>query len=329
VTRYNSRGMRSASWKLKAAAGGAAVVAGVGGGLALTNHPTAVHDSAYSFGFGQGGYGNMLSSAVSNLQQGGVSSGVSLRALQELGAIRGFGTQFNVWKHHQRSRLAFQRGQIVLITHHFLVVRGLNGRLTVWKISGNTAIKNVAVTPTAQAVAPVAAVPVLTTGTAATAVTGAMPVTTVLNNTAVAAPTTTTVSVTTGTTTVTVTITNTPAAATVAPVAKVVTPTTTTVMPTAALTWKGLVAGDLVFVAGSQTHHTLTAQLVLIEATATVTPTVTPTITATPTVTPTTTVKPTVTPTVTTPAVTPTVTVTPTAPAVGTTASPSTTPTNS
>jgi len=35
VTRYNSRGTRSASWKLKAAAGGAAVVAGVSGGLAL------------------------------------------------------------------------------------------------------------------------------------------------------------------------------------------------------------------------------------------------------------------------------------------------------
>ena len=190
-------------------AGGAAVVAGVGGGLALTNHSTPVHDSAYSFGFGEGGYGNMLSSAVSNLQQGGVSSGVSLRALQELGAIRGFGTQFNVTRHHQRSTLAFERGQIVLITHHFLIVRGLNGKLTIWKISGNTAVKNVAVTPTAQAVAPAAAVPVLTTGTAATAVTGAMPAATVVNNTAAAAPTTTTVSVTTGTTTVTVTITNT------------------------------------------------------------------------------------------------------------------------
>lgn len=321
--------MRSASWKLKAAAGGAAVVAGVGGGLALTNsHTTAVHDSAFYYGFGDGnsGYGNMLSSAVTNLQQGGVSSGISLRALQELGAIHGMGTQFNVYRHHQMSMLAFQRGQIVLLTHHFLVVRGLNGQLTVWRLSGNTAVKSVATTPATQAAAPVAAVPVLTTGTAATAVTGAMPVTTVLNNTAVAAaaPTVTTVSVTTGTTTVTVTITNTAAAATVAPVARVVTPTTTTVMPTAALTWRGLAAGDLVFVAGSVSHHTRVAQLVLIEALATTTPTVTPTITPTPTVTPTITVKPAVTPTV-----TPTVTVTPTAPAAVITASPSTTPTNS
>ena len=50
--------------------------------------------------------------------------------------------------------LAFQRGQIVLLTHHFLVVRGLNGQLTVWRLSGNTAVKNVAVTPATQAAAP-------------------------------------------------------------------------------------------------------------------------------------------------------------------------------
>ena len=54
MTRYNSRG--SSNWKLKATAGAVAVAAGVGGGLALTSHPaTTVHDSAYQYGFGQGG----------------------------------------------------------------------------------------------------------------------------------------------------------------------------------------------------------------------------------------------------------------------------------
>ena len=88
--------------------------------------------------------------------------------------------------------------------------------------------------------------------------------------------------------TITITITSTPATATVAPTAKVTTPvttttpatttttpaakTTTTVVPTAALTWHGLAAGDLVFVAGSERHHVRTAELVLIEALAPVTP---------------------------------------------------------
>src|ERR1035438_9216199 len=90
-------------------------------------------------------------------------SSVSTRSLQELAAFHGFGNQFMFSQRHKRSMLAFERGQIVLITHHFLIVRGLNGKLTVWLLTGNTAVKAVAPTTTAQTIAPVAAVPVLTT----------------------------------------------------------------------------------------------------------------------------------------------------------------------
>jgi hypothetical protein len=380
VTRYNSRGMRSSSWKLKAGAGGLAVVGGIAGGLALTSHSTAIHDSAYDFGFGENGYGAMLNSAMAGLQTH--NAGLTQRSLQELSAIKGFGASWNVVNHHQRSTVEFQRGRIVLITHHFLIVRGQGGKLTVWKLAGNTAVQDVAatvtatpaptvatatptvatatpttatpaaavVTPTptvpasAAAVPVTAAVPTLTTGTAATAVTGGTPVTTMLNSTAATAPSVTTISVTTGTTTITITITSTPAAATVAPTAKVTTPvttttpttttapaakTTTTVVPTAALTWHGLAAGDLVFVAGTERHHVRTAELVLIEALAPVTPAVTPSATVKPTVTPAATAPVTVTPAPTVSAtVTPTPAVIPTT-TVSATPTVATTPTNS
>jgi hypothetical protein len=60
-----------------------------------------------------------------------------------------------------------------------------------------------------------------------------------------------------------------------------------------------LAAGDIVFIFGEKTGHTLVAQLVLFAAPTTVTPTVTPTATSTATVTPTATSTATATPTAT------------------------------
>jgi hypothetical protein len=358
VTRYN----RSSSWKLKATAGGLAVVAGVAGGYTLTNQPSTIHNAAFTFGYGNNGWAPMLNSAMVGLSQPTMSHS-SMRSLQELAAFRGFGGQFMFSQHHKRSMLAFQRGQIVLITHRFLLLRGLNGQFTVWSLSGHTAIKSVVTTPAAvQAVTP-AAVPVLTTGTATQAVTGGTSVAAVLNNTTpVAAPTVTTIAITTGTTTITITVTG---AASVANTAKVTTPvttttnpvtaatvpattavpttmttnpvttvpattavpTTTTTVPTAALTWRGLLPGEVVFVAGTVRGHVRTAQIVLIEALANTatTPVITPTPTVTPTITATPTIKPTVTAT---PTTTPLATVTPTATSTVPAASPTPTATS-
>ena len=368
MTRYNRYDGRSPAWKVKAAVGALVLAGGVVGGVALTHQSATIHDSAFQFGFGENGNGAMLDSAMNGLSAPGISPFMRTRSLQELGAFRGFGGQFGFWHHHSFSRLAFERGQVVFITHHFLIVRSLDGRLTVWRLTGGTAVKDVmptamapapmptsatpsptatvpgatptttpptttpsATTPAMTApaqpgtTAPVATVPVLTSTTAARAVTGGTPVTSMLNSTAATQPGTTTVSVTTGGTTVTVTVTST---ATVARMATVTTPTTTTTVPTAALTWNGaapglttgLAPGDIVFVAGHVRGHRRLAQLVLIESagttTPTVTPTITPTMTATPTVTPTRPVSPTITPTTT---VTPTTPVTSTTPVTGTT----------
>ena len=148
---YDTSGRRSPRWKLKATAGALALVGGVTGGIALTSHPSqhaTIRDSAFQFGFGQHGNGAMLNSAVTSLSQHGLSAFSRTRSFQELGALQGFGSQFSLWQHHQFSQVAFERGQVVLITHHFLIVRGLDGKLTVWRLSGDTAVKDVATTAT-------------------------------------------------------------------------------------------------------------------------------------------------------------------------------------
>lgn len=364
MTRYNSYNRGSSTWKLKAAAGALVLAGGVAGGVALTHHSsTAVHDTAFQFGFGQHGYGPMLDSAMNGLAFGGGSGFSQHRSLEELGAFRGFGGQFNFWSHHRFSHLAFERGQIVFISHHFLVVRSLDGRLTVWQMFGNTMVEDVAptgttgtvtppvtppatptptitppvsATPTVHPTAtpttvtpttPVTGMPVLTSTTATQAVTGGVPVASMVGTTTAAQqPGTTTISVTTGGTTITITITSTTS---VAPTAKVTTPTTTSTVPTTSLTWNnGLAPGDVVFVSGHVRGHRHLAELVLVESTATATPTASPTVSALPTTTPTHTVTPTTTPTVTptlTPTTTPTVTPTPTAPVT----TPAPTPTTS
>jgi hypothetical protein len=319
VTRYNryDSGRFGLSGRtLKVSAIAAVAVASIGGGVALaSNHPT-VSDAAFQSGgsFGFTGNGATLGSALTGFTQQGSSFGQRSWSLRQFGNMQGFGGQFNVWQHHRHSRLAFQRGQVVLITHHFLLVRGLDGLLTVWRLSGNTMVQGVAPTvATQQTMMPNVRIPVLTTGTAGQAVTGGTSIASVLNSTAVAQPAATTVSVTTGGTTVTITVTST---ATVARMATVTTPTAVTTVPTASLMWHGLAPGDIVFVAGSMHGQTRNAQLILIEALASaITPTINPT--TTPTINPTTT--PTINPTV-TPMVTPTVM--PTVPAPGTTPSP-------
>ncbi|MGH3393776.1 MAG: hypothetical protein ACRDPO_03715, partial [Streptosporangiaceae bacterium] len=320
MTRYNRYDGRSPAWKVKAAVGALVLAGGVTGGVALTHQSTTVHDSAFQFGFGENGNGAMLDSAMNGLSAPGTSPFMRTRSLRELGAFHGFGGQFGFWHHHSFSRLAFERGQVVFITHHFLIVRSLDGRLTVWRLTGGRAVKDVAPTATTETPMPTSAtpsptttvptatpsttapaqpgttvpgatVPVLTSTTAAQAVTGGTPVTSMLNSTAAAQPGTTTVSVTTGGITVTVTVTST---ATVARMATVTTPASTTTVPTSALSWTGaasgltteLAPGDIVFVAGHVRGHHRLAQLVLIESagttTATVSPTITPTVPATP-----------------------------------------------
>lgn len=345
MTRYNRYNRRSSAKTLTAAAGALVVAGGVAGGVALSHHSaTPVHDAAFQFGFGQHGFGPMLDSAVNGLSFQGASGFTQMRSLQELGSFHGFGGQFGFWWHHSFSRMAFERGQVVFSSHHFLIVRSLEGRLTVWRLTGNTAVQDVGATGTTGTVTPTtpvttptvtptvtpttsATAPVLTSTAATQAVTGGQPVISMVNGTAPAQPATT-ISVTTGGTTITVTITSTTS---VARTATVTTPTTTSTVPaTSLMSWNnGLAPGDVVFVAGRVFGHRHVAQLVLVDTAATTTtPTATPTVT-TPVVTPsgTITARPTVTPTA---PVTPTPTPTTTTPVTGITPTPtaSATPTS-
>src|ERR1700722_4561371 len=173
VTRYNRYDGRSPAWKVKAAVGALVLAGGVVGGVALTHQSATIHDSAFQFGFGENGNGAMLDSAMNGLSAPGISPFMRTRSLQELGAFRGFGGQFGFWHHHSFSRLAFERGQVVFITHHFLIVRSLDGRLTVWRLTGGTAVKDVM--PTAMAPAPM---PTSATSSPTATVPGATPTTT-------------------------------------------------------------------------------------------------------------------------------------------------------
>jgi hypothetical protein len=211
------------------------------------------------------------------------------RAFALLSQLANTNRESEMW--HGHSKLAFERGRVVLATKQFVLIRAANGTFNVWWLSHGTKVTNVAASRT---------------GT--TALTGSRPAATaamagqlapatamVSGSTTAAqkvlAPTATTVSVNIAGTGVTVTVT--------------VTSNTATVQQ-GKTRWKqpattaaaGLQRGDLVFVAGTRADKTLHAKVILIEktSTATPTPTTTPTTTITPTVAPTTAVIPSSTP---------------------------------
>jgi hypothetical protein len=178
---------------------------------------------------------------------------------------------------HGHSKLAFERGTVVLATKRFVLIRAANGTFNVWWLSGRTRVTNVA--------SSMSGTTALTGSSAAAsaAMAGAMtPATSIMTGNMAAAqqvlaPTATTVSVNIAGTGITVSV--------------KVTANTATVQQgrtwwrqPATMTAAGLRRGALVFIAGRRTHHELQAQVILIEkaATTTTTPTTAPTTTPTP-----------------------------------------------
>jgi hypothetical protein len=266
---------------LKARLGIATAVV-VGGGaigavaLGTTGHPsTTAAQSA--------GYSKHLSYA--NSQANYLAAGLSSFSWSHASAFNAFSHLANtrreteMWRGH--SKLAFERGTVVLATKKFLLIRAANGSFNVWYISGGTKVTNVAASQTGTTA--------LTGSTtaASAAMAGQMaPATTLLTGSTTAAqqvlaPTTTTVTVNVAGTSITVSVTVKNNVATVAQ------NTTVTKQP-ALTTIGGVQRGDLVFIAGSREHWALHANVILIEKTPAITtaPTVTPT-TTTPTTTPT------------------------------------------
>ena len=167
--------------------------------------------------------------------------------------------------------LAVQRGIVVLATKKFLILQSANGSLHLWLLSGNTKFQNVSSTT--------AGTQALTANTSATqqAMTSGnmIPATTLLAGSPTTAaalltptPAAQTVTVQVANTSLTVTVTVTRSTATVTqtattPATSMPTWSPTTFTQNAWLPMRGLARGDLALVAGTRSHWTLHAQLVL------------------------------------------------------------------
>ena len=240
-------------------AGGAVAAAAI----VAANHGVASTATSAAFASHVGNEGTVLSSAMSNW---GRSRQSSYSELAKLPQARQFSQTT-----HQGKTLAVQRGIVVLATKKFLILQSSNGSLHLWLLAGNTKFQNVSSTT--------AGTQALTASTGATqqamASGNMIPATTLLAGspttaaamlTPTAAPQTVTVQVANTNLTVTVTVTR--STATVNQTAT--TPSTsmptwnpTTFTQSAWMAMKSVARGDLALVAGTRSHWTLHAQLVL------------------------------------------------------------------
>lgn len=263
---------------LKARLGIATAVV-VGGGaigavaLATTSHPssTAAQSAGYHRNYSYSG--NQANDLAAGLN---AYSWSHARAFSYFSHLANTNRETEMWRGH--SKLAFERGTVVLATKKFLLIRAANGSFNVWWLSGNTKVTNVAASMTGTTAL---------TGSpsaAGAAMNGQMaPATAMLTGNMTAAqqmlaPTTTTVTVNVVGTGITVSVTVNRNVATVAQ-------NNTVVRQPAMTTIGGVVRGDLVFIAGTRSNWALHAKVILIEKTPMTTPT-TPVPTTTPTVIP-------------------------------------------
>jgi hypothetical protein len=232
----------------------AAVVASHGAAPAATS-------AAYASRFGN--EGTMISSALNSWSWSRQSSYSQLAQVTQA-------RQFSQTT-HQGKMLAVQRGIVVLATKKFLILRSANGSLHLWLLSGQTKFQNVSSTT--------AGTRALTADASATqqAMTSGnmIPATTLLAGSPTMAaalltptPAAQSVTIQVANTSLTVTVTVSRSTATVSQTAT--TPATsmprwnpTTFTQNAWRPMHGLARGDLALVAGTRSHWTLHAQLVL------------------------------------------------------------------
>jgi hypothetical protein len=265
--RYPAGSRRSS---LKARLGIATAVV-VGGGaigavaLAATSHPgtTAAQSAGYSRHYSY--YGNQANDLAAGLSDYSWSHARSFAYFSHLANTN---RETEMWRGH--SKLAFERGTVVLATKRFVLIRAANGSFNVWWLSGGTKVTNVAASMTGTTA--------LTGSTwaASAAMNGQMaPATAMLTGNSraaqrVLAPTATTVTVHIAGTGITVSVTVTRNEATV-------TQNSTWWRQPAMTTAVGLQRGDLVFIAGTRADWALHAKVILIEKSPVMTPTTVPT----------------------------------------------------
>jgi hypothetical protein len=233
---------------------GVALAAGSSAGLAAA---PAAHTARYS------NEGSLLSSALSDWSWSRQST---YSQLARLSSVRGYSQT----SHHGKT-LDVQRGIVVLATRHFIILRSANGSLHLWLVSSGTKFQNVSSTT-----AGTAALTASTSATQQAMQSGNMiPATTLLAGSpttaaAMLTPTaaTQTVTVQVANTDLTVTVTVTRSTATVNQTAT--TPANARPASMASTytmnAWQSthsLARGDLAIIAGTRSHWTLHAQLVL------------------------------------------------------------------
>jgi hypothetical protein len=249
-------------------AGGGAI-----GAVAVTTAGHTTVPSAKAAGYSRhyqpsSNQANVLATALSDYSRS------HAQAFSMFSHLTNTGRETEMW--HGKSKLAFERGTVVLATRKFILIRAANGTFNVWWLSSGTKVTNVASSMTGTAA--------LTGSTraASQAMAGQMqPATSILTGNTTAAQqmlasTAPTVTVNIAGTGITVSVTVTRNTATVRQ-------GTTRWHQSATTTAAGLQRGDLVFIAGTRASHELHAKVILIEkmhamtATPTMTPTATPT----------------------------------------------------
>jgi hypothetical protein len=239
---------------------GGAVAAGA---IVASDHGAASTATSAAYSSGYSSEGTLLSSAMNDW---GWSRQSSYTQLAQLTQARTFS---QTW--HQGRMLAVQRGIVVLVTKKFLILRSANGSLHLWLLSGKTKIQNVSGTS--------AGTQALTASTSATrqamASGNMIPATSLMAGSPTTAaamltptPAAQAVTVQVANTDLTVTVTVTRSTATVSQTAT--TPATgrpkwspVTFTQNAWLAASHLARGDLALVAGTRSHWTLHAQLIL------------------------------------------------------------------
>jgi hypothetical protein len=266
TARQRYRNSRQAA--LRTRIGIAAAVLACGGSMAAvaiaaTNHGsvTAAKPAAYAAQFGN--EGTTLNSA---LNEWGQSPQAAYSALASLTQARQFSQAA-----HAGKTLDVQRGIVVLATKKFIILRSARGSLHLWLLSAGTRFRNVSDTTAGTAA--------LTASTAATQQAmssgNMIPATTLLAGSPTVAaalltptPVPQTVSVQVANTDLTVTVTVTRSMATIAqtastPLNAMPAQSPVTFVQNAWQATHSLARGDLALVAGSRSHWTLHAELVL------------------------------------------------------------------
>ena len=258
--RYGKSSVKTRVGIATALLAGGAVAAGA---VLASSHGAATTAASAAYSTGYGSQGSALSAALGNWNSSRPSSLAELAGLPQA-------RQYSQTT-HQGKTLAVQRGIVVLATKKFLILRSANGSLHLWLLSGQTQFQDVAATTagmTAMTGSASAAQQAMASGNMipATSLLAGSPTTAAAMLTPAPAAQTVTVQVAGTDLTVTVTVTRSMASVSqtaTTPLNGMPSWSPVTFTQSAWQAQNKVARGDLALVAGTRSHWTLKAQIVL------------------------------------------------------------------